>query len=243
MGHHRSRHLESSHHPGRKGLIGPLQDQLDSLNARKGTAPASATPRESDYARVARALTEMQRGARAAAARNSGTDFDSCFKGHTYLNAGTSKERRETFTSDHDNAMIGNDVDVGGMHSGAASADQTSQHPGMPSGNFDAHIGEHAGMGPRRIAIGPECSDERLVAAIRERFLANPQIETHAINVTVSDRVVTLEGTVPDQRTLFAAEDLADDTWGVYQVLNRLRVDNENKEKGASNTVFPDSLQ
>ena len=48
------------------------------------------------------------------------------------------------------------------------------------------------------------------------------------VRVTCYDRTITLEGTVPDRWMKRMAEDVAEDTAGVKQVHNRLRIEQSN---------------
>jgi hypothetical protein len=80
--------------------------------------------------------------------------------------------------------------------------------------------GPFAGRGPRGYAR----SDERIREDVSERLEEHGDVDASDITVEVSDREVTLEGTVEDRRTKRLAEDVAESVRGVADVHNRLRV-------------------
>jgi BON domain len=59
---------------------------------------------------------------------------------------------------------------------------------------------------------------------VNDRLLEHGEIDATEIDVSVSDREVTLEGVVDDKRTKRLAEDVAESVRGVRDVHNRLRV-------------------
>jgi osmotically-inducible protein OsmY len=67
-------------------------------------------------------------------------------------------------------------------------------------------------------------SDERLREDLRDRLTAHPAIDAREVKVEVSDGRVVLRGSVPDRRSKYHAEDLAEDLPGVVEVDNRLHV-------------------
>ena len=84
------------------------------------------------------------------------------------------------------------------------------------------------GQGPK----GYERSDERLKEMICEKLTDDDDIDAREISVEVSEREVTLTGTVPDRQTKFRAEDLVERCGGVKEINNRLRVSRGAGEGG-----------
>ena len=50
------------------------------------------------------------------------------------------------------------------------------------------------------------------------------RLDVSEVEVTVEAGVVTLAGSVPDRQQKYRVEDIADDVYGVKDLLNRLRV-------------------
>jgi osmotically-inducible protein OsmY len=84
----------------------------------------------------------------------------------------------------------------------------------------ESRRGPFAGRGPK----GYVRSDERIREDVNDRLLEHAEIDATEIDVSVSDREVTLEGAVDDKRTKRLAEDVAESVRGVHDVHNRLRV-------------------
>jgi uncharacterized protein (DUF2267 family) len=80
--------------------------------------------------------------------------------------------------------------------------------------------GEHRGRGPRGYAR----SDERIHEEVCQRLTDDPWIDASEIEVTVSNREVTLSGTVDNRETRRRAEDCAENVQGVAHVQNNIRV-------------------
>jgi osmotically-inducible protein OsmY len=78
----------------------------------------------------------------------------------------------------------------------------------------------HRGRGPK----GYQRSDERIREDINDRLTDDPHIDASDIEATVSDREVTLNGTVSSRFEKRHAEDLAESVSGVSHVQNNLRV-------------------
>lgn len=75
--------------------------------------------------------------------------------------------------------------------------------------------------------VGPKNyvrSDERLREEVCERLAHCDHLDVSEVTVTVLSGVVTLEGTVENRRMKYEIEDVADDTFGVSDVINRLHV-------------------
>lgn len=78
----------------------------------------------------------------------------------------------------------------------------------------------HRGRGPK----GYRRSDERILEDVNDRLTDDPHIDASEIEVTVTNREVTLNGTVNSRFEKRHAEDLADAVSGVMHVQNNLRV-------------------
>jgi hypothetical protein len=87
----------------------------------------------------------------------------------------------------------------------------------------------------RRGPKGWQRSDERLKEEICERLTASHQIDCSEVTVQVQGGKVSLEGTVPDRWMKHSIEDLVDNSHGVKDIDNRLRVSrHENAGDDAS---------
>jgi osmotically-inducible protein OsmY len=80
--------------------------------------------------------------------------------------------------------------------------------------------GPHAGRGPR----GYQRSDERIQDELHERLTAHGLIDASDVECRVANGEVTLTGFVDSRAAKRAAEDLAEDIYGVRQVRNELRI-------------------
>lgn len=84
-----------------------------------------------------------------------------------------------------------------------------------------ARRGAHFGKGPK----GYQRSDERIREEVCDRLAQDDELDASEITVSVSDREVTLEGSVPDRYSKHRAEDIVDSVSGVNDIHNRLKVD------------------
>jgi len=119
---------------------------------------------------------------------------------------------------------------------GRESGPGGARFSGSASSGFGSFGGRHTGKGPK----GYTRSDERIKEQLSERLEEHADIDASEITVDVKDGEVTLEGTVEDRGMKRLAEDLAEDSPGVKQVHNRIRVAPSNgrgsgmsKEKSA----------
>ena len=80
--------------------------------------------------------------------------------------------------------------------------------------------GRFFGHGPK----GYRRSDERIREEISDTLMSHPDIDASDIEVSVSNGVVTLAGTVEDRHEKRLAEFIAEDPLGVDDVDNRLKV-------------------
>ncbi|HJV24637.1 MAG TPA: BON domain-containing protein [Aromatoleum sp.] len=90
-------------------------------------------------------------------------------------------------------------------------------------------------QGPR----GYTRSDERIHEFICERLAQLHHLDVSDVSVTVSNGIVTLEGTVPDRGMKHRIEDTADSCWGVQNVENRIRVRRPDAQADAEGTSTP----
>jgi len=84
----------------------------------------------------------------------------------------------------------------------------------------DQRSGSHSGRGPKNY----QRSDERITDEICERLTRDPEIDATNIEITVQSGLVTLGGFVGDRQSKRAAEDLANDVWGVKDVQNQIKI-------------------
>ncbi|MFC4172280.1 BON domain-containing protein [Microvirga sp. GCM10011540] len=78
----------------------------------------------------------------------------------------------------------------------------------------------HRGRGPR----GYQRSDERIREDVNDRLTDDPHLDASEVEVSVSNREVTLTGTVNSRFEKRHAEDLAESVSGVTHVQNNLRI-------------------
>jgi hypothetical protein len=105
-----------------------------------------------------------------------------------------------------------------------------SQSFGYSEGQFGTSgrtRGRFTGRGPKNYTR----SDERIREDVSDRLEQHGEIDAGEVLVIVEAAEVTLEGTVPDRQTKRLAEDVAEDTPGVKQVHNRLRVQGSGDER------------
>jgi osmotically-inducible protein OsmY len=88
----------------------------------------------------------------------------------------------------------------------------------------------HRGRGPK----GHTRSDERIREDVNDRLTDDPHIDASEIDVQVSNREVTLTGTVNSRFEKRHAEDIAESVSGVTHVQNNLRVQQQNLHSGSA---------
>ncbi|WP_439651678.1 CBS domain-containing protein [Microvirga puerhi] len=96
--------------------------------------------------------------------------------------------------------------------------------------------GEHRGKGPRNY----QRSDDRIREDIHERLTDDARLDASEIEVIVSNREVTLNGTVRDRNEKRRAEDLAESVSGAAHVQNNLRI-GQHQPGHATGTEVGDS--
>jgi outer membrane biosynthesis protein TonB len=74
------------------------------------------------------------------------------------------------------------------------------------------------------IACGTKPDDGTITTEIQAKMFADPVLKSSSVNVISKDGVVTLTGTVPDDRARTAAQSIASKTNGVRQVIDSLTV-------------------
>lgn len=104
--------------------------------------------------------------------------------------------------------------------------------------DMDARRGEHyhRGRGPK----GYQRSDERIREDVNDRLTDDPHIDASEIQVSVSGREVTLDGTVNSRFEKRHAEDLAESVSGVTHIQNNLRVQ-QSANAGMSGSMLSGS--
>jgi hypothetical protein len=109
---------------------------------------------------------------------------------------------------------------------------------GQNEESFGDKVKSFFGIGPK----GYKRSDERIREDISERLEDHPNIDASNIEVSVTEGVVTLSGTVDDRWVKRQAEDAAHDVRGVKDVNNQLRVQQTGTygETGRTGSVLGD---
>jgi hypothetical protein len=92
--------------------------------------------------------------------------------------------------------------------------------------------GPHAGRGPR----GYQRSDDRIREEVNDRLTADGFVDATDIETTVANGEVTLTGYVDSRAAKRAAEDIAEDIYGVRDVHNQLRVRARAGDDGVGRT-------
>jgi hypothetical protein len=99
---------------------------------------------------------------------------------------------------------------------------QGDQGQSRPSG--------YAGRGPK----GYRRSDERIREEISDRLMEHDELDPSDIEVSVKDGEATLTGTVDSRRSKRLAEDLAERSSGVRDVMNQIKVVGAGWDSGSS---------
>lgn len=97
---------------------------------------------------------------------------------------------------------------------------------------------QQTGQAAKRVAPkGYQRRDERIHEDVCERLTHQRQLDVRDVEVQVQDGVVTLTGTVRDRQQKYRIEDIADDTFGVRDVHNQLRVQRQEGGQGRQGSV------
>lgn len=104
-------------------------------------------------------------------------------------------------------------------------------NPGSSSfvGRGDQYSGKQTpasyyGKGPKSF----KRSDERIKEELSELYTRHHDIDASDVELEVKDGEVTLSGSVPERRMKYLAEELAENSMGVREVNNQIRVKREN---------------
>lgn len=79
-------------------------------------------------------------------------------------------------------------------------------------------------LSPGGVSAQSSKDDDRIYDQVRLKLASHPDVKGGAIEVTVSDGVVTLQGAVRTQKGRNKAEGLTGKVKGVKKVINQLRV-------------------
>jgi hypothetical protein len=85
----------------------------------------------------------------------------------------------------------------------------------------------------RALQQDPGAQDDKIEGMVEERLAASRVTQEHDINVKVHERVVTLDGDVPDQSVALVAEALAETVPGVERIDNRIKAAVASARSGA----------
>jgi serine/threonine protein kinase len=85
----------------------------------------------------------------------------------------------------------------------------------------------------------PDVQDDKIEGQVEERLAASRVTQEHDINVKVRERVVTLDGEVPDQSVALVAEALAETVPGVERVENEIKAPVASARSRARSQVPP----
>jgi osmotically-inducible protein OsmY len=98
-------------------------------------------------------------------------------------------------------------------------------------GDYGRQEGEHGGRGPKGYRRG----DDRITEDINEALTRHSGIDASDIEVQVSNGEVTLSGSVSNRQAKRMAEDVAEGVSGVKDVLNQIKVSQDNGGSGRNN--------
>ncbi len=108
----------------------------------------------------------------------------------------------------------------------------SGQNYGQQSYGQQGYGQSFRGKGP----AGYQRSDERLREEISDALTDDHHIDASSIEVNVKNGEVTLTGTVSDRRTKRMAEDCIEHISGVKEIVNNLRVRQEQSASGSGRT-------
>lgn len=136
--------------------------------------------------------------------------------------------RRQTF-DDRAVRTTGRDEHAGmpgyGSAHGELGDDYFRTTTGSAVGRYEPGAASHRGRGPRSFSR----TDERLHELVCELLAEDHDVDASEVEVSVRDGVVLLEGTVPERRMAYIAEEIAASVNGVREVDNRLRATPERE--------------
>ena len=173
---------------------------------------------------------EAERGGRA---RGGGVE-DGTGAVMSYRGAGGGGESRGHSGYDDNRGGFVDDYH-GGPGSGGYARDKGGRGSGLGAFGFndDAREAGHRGRGPKNY----QRSDERIREDLNDRLTDDPHVDASEIEVSVSNREVTLTGTVHSRFEKRHAEDIAESVSGVAHVQNNLRVGSSSGSGMGSSTL------
>lgn len=132
-----------------------------------------------------------------------------------------------------------------GSSYGSRSGGSTmSEGQGFGGGSFENSSGrrgqgQFSGRGPK----GYRRSDERIKEEVCEALTSDHDVDASEIEVSVSEGLVTLKGTVEDRQTKRMAEECAERVSGVIDVQNELRVQSSRQASGSTKDETSSSMK
>jgi osmotically-inducible protein OsmY len=120
-----------------------------------------------------------------------------------------------------------------GYGAGSSYGSSMRQEFNPGSSSFAGHGGPYSGKQTPAsyYGKGPKSfkrSDERIKEELSELYTRHHDIDASDIELEVKDGEVTLSGSVPERRMKYLAEELAENSMGVREVNNQIRVKREN---------------
>jgi osmotically-inducible protein OsmY len=100
---------------------------------------------------------------------------------------------------------------------------------GRERGGIRGTVGRLFGRGPK----GYKRSDERIKEDICERLWRSDNVDSSEVTITVKEGEVTLSGTVPERWMRHEIENIVDDSMGVKEIDNSIRIRRQTDETGA----------
>lgn len=170
--------------------------------------------------------------------RNYGFERDEYGSG--YAQGGQGGYQRGNFQGgggyDRGQGQYGPNQGGGYQQAGNQGGSSWGQNGGMQRGN-ESGGQSHRGRGPKNY----QRSDDRISEDVCDRLSDDHDVDASNIDVSVSDREVTLSGEVDSKQAKRYAEDCADGCSGVEHVQNNLRVkkSQSGQEDDSSNTQKP----
>jgi len=111
---------------------------------------------------------------------------------------------------------------------GAERYGERGWESGRERGGIRGTIGRLFGRGPK----GYKRSDERIKEDICERLWRSDNVDSSEVTITVKEGEVTLSGTVPERWMRHEIENIVDDSMGVKDIDNGIRIQRQTDETG-----------
>ncbi|SOZ10705.1 BON domain-containing protein [Cupriavidus taiwanensis] len=112
-------------------------------------------------------------------------------------------------------------------HDTRASQPRGMADPYRQFTGYNERMDLYRGGTEHRRPVGPrnyQRSDERILEDLCEQLTRSGRLDLNEVEVRVEQGVVTLEGSVPDRHQKYRIEDIADEVFGVRDLVNHLRV-------------------